>query len=258
MPSLALHAARPTLALIAAVAAITGSPLAAQSDPFALPEGLTAQSVRPDEGSRLAEITVDGRSRARMVTVAGSGREMTIDADDARAAGLPVADGARGAVKLASLELYEWKFDSLRQRVAVKLFRKGDGENLKDFAARPEAASESSSLLALRVDYDLSATVTITIKCTPNTNFTIDIDKGLNPQGANRRMRSVVTNGYITYDVYRDSPRSNTWGTGQLKNVAGNSGTGAPLDILVYGRVPKNQVIGSGDYKDTLAVTLNF
>ena len=159
MPSLARRAARPSSALIAALAALAGTPLAAQSDPFELPKGLTAQTVRPDDGPRLSEITVDGRSRARMITVAGSGSALTINAEDARAAGLPVPDGVDGPIKLADLKLYEWKYDSLRQRLSVKLFRHGDGDNLKDFAARGEAASESAPLLALRVDYDLTATV---------------------------------------------------------------------------------------------------
>jgi outer membrane usher protein FimD/PapC len=159
MRNLARRAVRPSLALIAALAATAGSPLAAQSDPFALPEGLTAQSARPDDGPRLSEITVDGRSRTRMVTVSGSGRELAIEADDARAAGLPVPDNAAGPIKLSTLQLYQWDYDSLRQRLAVKLFRKGDGDNLKDFAARSQEASESRPLLALRIDYDLTATM---------------------------------------------------------------------------------------------------
>lgn len=159
MPSLARRAVRPSLAFAAAVAAVAGSPLAAQSDPFELPKGLTAQSVRPDDGPRLSDIVIDGRSRSRMVTIAGSGRELTIEADDARAAGLPVPNGTSGPVKLSSLRVYEWKYDSLRQRLTVQLFRENDGENLKDFAARSDAASESRPLLALRVDYDLTATV---------------------------------------------------------------------------------------------------
>jgi outer membrane usher protein FimD/PapC len=159
MPSLARRAVNPSLALVAALAALAGSPAAAESDPFELPKGLTAQSVRPDEGPRLSEITVDGRSRPRMVTVTGAGRELAIDADEARAAGLPVPDGATGPIKLTALKLYQWTYDPLRQRLAVTLFRTGDGDNLKDFAARPEAPSESRPLLALRVDYDLTATV---------------------------------------------------------------------------------------------------
>lgn len=159
MPSLARRAASPSLALVAALAAMAGSPAAAETDPFALPDGLTAQSVRPDDGPRLSEISVDGRTRARMITVAGSGREMTIDADDARAAGLPVADNLKGPVKLSALQVYQWNYDGLRQRLEVKLFRHGDGANLKDFAARADTPSESAPLLALRVDYDLTATV---------------------------------------------------------------------------------------------------
>ncbi|TCJ41084.1 fimbrial biogenesis outer membrane usher protein [Parafrankia sp. BMG5.11] len=159
MPSLARRAVNPTYALVAALAAFGGSPLAAQSDPFELPAGVTAQSVRPDDGPRLSEIAVDGRTRGRMVTVAGSGRELTIDADEARAAGLPVPEGASGPIKLSALRLYEWNFDSLRQRLAIKLFREGEGANLKDFAATAQGASESRPLLALRVDYDLTATI---------------------------------------------------------------------------------------------------
>jgi outer membrane usher protein FimD/PapC len=159
MRILARRAVNPSLALIVALASVAGTPLAAQSDPFELPAGLTAQSVRPQEGPFLAEISVDGRSRARMVTLEGSGRELTIDADDARAAGLPVPDGATGPVKLAALHIYDWNYDSLRQRLTVQLFRTSEGENLKDFAARPGGASESRPLLALRVDYDLTATV---------------------------------------------------------------------------------------------------
>jgi fimbrial chaperone protein len=90
MRILARRAVRPSLALIAALAAAAGSPLAAQSDPFELPAGLTAQSARPDDGPRLSEITVDGRSRSRMVSITGSGKELSVDADDARGAGLPV------------------------------------------------------------------------------------------------------------------------------------------------------------------------
>jgi spore coat protein U-like protein len=105
----------------------------------------------------------------------------------------------------------------------------------------------------------IDATTTITVKCTPNTNFTVDIDNGLNANGksSNRQMKS-ESGGLLAYDIYRDSPRTSVWGTGQLKNVTGNSGAGAPLDILIYGRVPNATKVVAGDYKDTLVVSLNF
>lgn len=106
----------------------------------------------------------------------------------------------------------------------------------------------------------IDATTTITVKCTPNTDFDVDIDTGLHASGnsANRRMFSASTNSYVSYDVYRDSPRSNVWGRGKTRNVAGNSGAGAPLDIVLYGRVTNTGKIVAGDYIDTLVVTLNF
>lgn len=111
------------------------------------------------------------------------------------------------------------------------------------------------------VSNQIDSTSTITIRCTPNTDFSIDIDKGLNANGnsSNRQMRNVNTGALLAYDVYRDSPRSNVWGTGALKNaVTGNSGAGAPMDIVLYGRVKNPGRIAAGDYKDTLTVTLNF
>jgi len=147
--------------LIAAAAATFGSPVHAQTDPFALPDGLTVQTVAQDDaGPLLSEIVVDGREGRRMVTLRGRGQAMTIDADEARAAGLPVPDGAHDAVRLADLKLYRWSFDPLRQRLTVALFRKSDGGNLRDLASQTREPSESTPLLAMRIDYDLTASAT--------------------------------------------------------------------------------------------------
>ena len=163
MRSPSLRAARPLLALLAAgtAAAIAPAPALAQADPFALPPSLTVESVEQTAtGPILAEIVVDGASKRRLVTVEGRGLAMTIDADDARTAGLPVPDGAQGAIPIASLNVYEWKFDSLRQMLKVTLFRRNDGANFRDLTARKRVASESSALTALRFDYDVTASAT--------------------------------------------------------------------------------------------------
>ncbi len=157
------RAARPLLALLAAgsAAALTPAPALAQADPFALPPSLTADSVgEVATGPVLAEIVVDGASKRRLVSVEGRGKAMTIDADDARTAGLPVPDGARGAIPIASLNVYEWNFDSLRQLLTVTLFRRSDGANFRDLSAHKRVASESSALTALRIDYDVTASAT--------------------------------------------------------------------------------------------------
>lgn len=109
------------------------------------------------------------------------------------------------------------------------------------------------------IDLDIDATAILTVKCTPNTPFSVDIDDGLHPKGNNkRRMFSAASNRFIDYNVFVDTQRSNIWGKGATKNVKGNSGSGAPIDIPIYGRVPSAILITAGDYKDTLVVTLNF
>ena len=99
-------AAERLLALAAALAAVLGGQAAhAQSDPFALPKGLTAQSVAVSEGPGLSEIAIDGEVRARLVNLAWRDGVLTIDADAARAAGLPVPDSGGAMIPLASLKL---------------------------------------------------------------------------------------------------------------------------------------------------------
>ena len=153
-------AAKPLLALIAGLAALTGGAARAQDDPFALPTGTTVKTAEQAvAGPLLSEIQVDGAMRRRLVEVQGRGQDLTIGAEDARAAGLPVPEGANGRVRLASLSLYKWSFDTLRQRLAVQLFRNNDGPNMRDLSRKDWDSAESHPLTALRVDYDLSATV---------------------------------------------------------------------------------------------------
>lgn len=155
------RAVRPLLALIAVASTLSGGAASAQeSDPFALPKDLTVKAVDQADGPGLSEIEIDGAVKTRLVTLIGRGNALAIDAEDARAAGLPVAATARGAVLLSTLALYKWEFDSLRQRLLVKLLRHSDGGNYRDLSKPDWELSKTTPLLALRVDYDLTASLT--------------------------------------------------------------------------------------------------
>jgi outer membrane usher protein len=157
------RAVSPLLALIAAAIAVSGGSARAQeNDPFALPKGVTVKAVEQAAGPGLSEIEIDGVVRRRMVTLAGRDQALTIDAEEARAAGMPVADGVAGPVRLSALPLYQWRFDSLRQRLIVKLLRNNDGANFRDLSRPNWALTRTTPLLALRLDYDLTASVTPT------------------------------------------------------------------------------------------------
>ena len=154
-------AAERFLALAAALcAALGGHSAHAQSDPFALDTGVTAQSVAAERrGPGLTEIAVDGETRARMVNLTWRDDVLLIAADGARAAGLPVPDSASGDIPLDSLRIVKWRFDAVRQHLEIDLFRNSDGRNLIDLTKADHVTGESAPLTALRVDYDLSATL---------------------------------------------------------------------------------------------------
>ncbi|PKB14028.1 outer membrane usher protein FimD/PapC [Novosphingobium kunmingense] len=153
-------AAERLLALAASfVAALGGTTAHAQTDPFALPTGLTAKSLPAQQGPGLSEIAIDGDVRARMVDLAWEQGALTILAADARAAGLPIEKEAIGRIALDSLRVAKWSFDSLRQRLEIQLMRKSDRGNLIDMSRAPRSDGDSVPLTALRVDYDLTSTV---------------------------------------------------------------------------------------------------
>jgi spore coat protein U-like protein len=108
------------------------------------------------------------------------------------------------------------------------------------------------------IDLDIDATSTMTVICSPNTTYEIDIDDGLHAQGNNKRRMATAAGSLLPYNVYLDSARKNVWGKGSTKVMTGNSGNGAPINVPIYGRVPSAIIIPNGAYKDTLVVTINF
>lgn len=120
------------------------------------------------------------------------------------------------------------------------------------------AATPMVFMIPVPTNANVDSTSTITVQCPRNTAFTVDIDRGLYPNGINRRVFNAAANAYINYDVYKDPPRSAIWGTGGARNVAGNTGlTGTSL-MIVYGRVASVKTLKAGGYSDTLTVTVTF
>lgn len=156
------RAAKLLLALTATASAFQGGVASAQeADPFALPKELTAKvAEQAASGPILAEIEIDGVLRGRLVQLAGSGDALSIDAADAIAAGLPVSESASGQVGLRAIPIYKWDFDRLRQRLTVKLLRNNDGGNFRDLSKPDWELTRTQPLTALRIDYDLTASIT--------------------------------------------------------------------------------------------------
>lgn len=98
---------------------------------------------------------------------------------------------------------------------------------------------------------------TITLRCPTGTAWKLGLNDGGNASGGARRMTD-GTGRYITYELYRDSARSQRWGNTPGTDSSDGTGSGSPQTATVYGRVPAQAVPAAGTYSDTVTVTLTF
>lgn len=106
---------------------------------------------------------------------------------------------------------------------------------------------------------NVDSTATLTLTCTPNADYYIGMNDGVNSTSGQRRLKHTVNAEFLDYNVFIDAARSQPWG-----NVAGTntkSGT-APLGTAVhtvYGQIPAGVAgVSAGDYSDTVTVTVTF
>lgn len=120
-----------------------------------------------------------------------------------------------------------------------------------------------SSALTSNVD----TTGSISVQCTNTTPYSISLGNGNYVSGSQRRMHSVATGGYISYDVYTDAGHTSAWTTSTSASscTSGGStcalGTGTGVTqpaVTVYGRVPPQTTPLIGIYTDTVVVTVTY
>lgn len=111
-------------------------------------------------------------------------------------------------------------------------------------------------------DYDpvaganLDQTGSFQVACTKGTSPQIGLDNGAN-FNVTRRM----TNGtdFLGYEIYKETGRTNIWGnTGGGLVTIGPLSSNALQTQTVYGRVPFGQDVGTGNYTDTVVITVTF
>ena len=106
----------------------------------------------------------------------------------------------------------------------------------------------------------IDASAVITVRCGPNTPYSVSIDNGQN-FNATRRMWSGSGNGgpsYVPYEIYRNAIRTQRWGATVATMASGTTpSNGAPVLLTAYGRVLNTKVLAK-PYEDTVTITLNF
>lgn len=103
---------------------------------------------------------------------------------------------------------------------------------------------------------NLDRTTTIGLVCTGRTAWQIGLDNGLNASGTVRRMRN-AGGQFVSYELYRDSPRSLRWGNTLASDTLAGTGSGTAQSLSVYGRVAP-QAPNIGTYSDTIMVTVTY
>jgi spore coat protein U-like protein len=100
---------------------------------------------------------------------------------------------------------------------------------------------------------------TVSLNCPAGINVTINMNMGLQGGGGARNMASAGNN--LTYQLYRDSARTQVWGSGTGaaggKQVSPTVAGAQTHDV--FGQIPANQSpSGTGNYTDTVVVSLTI
>ncbi|WP_295570722.1 spore coat U domain-containing protein [uncultured Stenotrophomonas sp.] len=110
---------------------------------------------------------------------------------------------------------------------------------------------------------NIDQTATLTLTCLKNTAYQVSLNNGQNNPTATSTRRMATTIGgstyYLTYELYRNSTRSQRWGNTLSVDTASGTGTGSAQQLTIYGRVPP--VAGqppAGTYNDVVQVTITY
>ncbi|MFL9926022.1 spore coat U domain-containing protein [Herbaspirillum lusitanum] len=99
----------------------------------------------------------------------------------------------------------------------------------------------------------------IAVLCTNGTTYNVGLDAGAGT-GASTTVRKMTGSGggTLNYALYRDSGRTNNWGSTIGTDTQAGTGSGLLQNLTVYGRIASAQTPLAGTYTDTVTVTLTY
>lgn len=99
-------------------------------------------------------------------------------------------------------------------------------------------------------------TSTLSVQCANGVAYQVGLDNGQHATGNTRRMQG--PGGLVTYELYRNTTRTQRWGSTLNTDTVTGSGTGGNQSLTVYGRVPNQTTPSAGTYNDTITVTVTY
>ena len=99
-------------------------------------------------------------------------------------------------------------------------------------------------------------TSSVSVQCASGVAYQVGLDNGQHATGTTRRMQG--PGGLVTYELYRNSTRTQRWGSTLNTDTVTGSGNGGSQTLTVYGRVPNQTTPSAGTYNDTITVTVTY
>ncbi|MDX3805180.1 MAG: spore coat U domain-containing protein [Bosea sp. (in: a-proteobacteria)] len=104
---------------------------------------------------------------------------------------------------------------------------------------------------------NIDSTSNISVQCTTSTPYTIGLNQGVNGGSVTTRQMA-GSGGLINYSLFRDSGRTQNWGSTAGTDTVAGVGNGAAQNYTVYGRVPAQTTPAPALYTDTITVTVTY
>lgn len=105
----------------------------------------------------------------------------------------------------------------------------------------------------------VTANSTINVTCTSGLHYTVALDGGTTTGLVAARAMSDGATHTLGYGLYTSNGFGTLWGDGSgvTATVAG-IGNGLLQPLTIYGRIPASQFVASGDYTDTVTVSVSY
>jgi spore coat protein U-like protein len=104
----------------------------------------------------------------------------------------------------------------------------------------------------------VSGQTSMTVACTRGTPYSISLDNGQTGIAPAARKMKSAAGDTVTYGLYRDTGRSQVWGSAASGLGVTGTGSGANLAISVYGQVPAQSTPRPGTYSDRIVATIAY
>jgi spore coat protein U-like protein len=99
---------------------------------------------------------------------------------------------------------------------------------------------------------------TVSVQCAPGVTYNVGLDAGQHGGGDINARKMVLGTHSVAYQLYRDSGRTQVWGTTIGSNTETGTGNGSLQNLTVYGSVPAQTTPIAGTYNDTVTVTVTY